>query len=564
MRFMFIVTSAHSGPPTPELMEAMHKLADREIKAGRMLDSGGLMPLATGAQVRIADGQLSVVDGPFVEAKEVIGGYAIFELPGKEEAVASAKEFMQLHKDFMPGWEGTCELRALRRPLRRGFRPARSAAMTVADAHRAILAVWRIEQPRLITSLARMLRDVPLAEDLTQEALLAALEQWPATGVPEKPGAWLMATAKRRALDHLRRGRMLERKHEMVARDMEEEQQAMPDLDSALDDDIGDEMLRLIFTACHPRLSREARAALALRMICGLTTEEIARAFLLPDATIAQRIVRAKRTLSESGLAYETPRGEELSERLSSVLEVVYLIFNEGYTAARGEDWLRPQLCNEALRMGRVLTSIAPHEPEAHGLLALMELNASRTAARTDAAGEPILMLDQNRALWDQFQIRRGMQALGRARELGGAGGFYALQAAIIACHAEARTADDTDWSRIAGLYAELAAVVRSPIIELNRAVAVGMAEGPEAGLSIVDRLVREPALKALSPAAERSRRPAPQARPLRRGARRVRSGRGAGGQQARTGPAEAARRRGGRRSDVINRHVKRMSSVLR
>jgi RNA polymerase sigma factor (sigma-70 family) len=369
--------------------------------------------------------------------------------------------------------------------------------MTVADVHRAILAVWRIEQPRLITSLARMLRDVPLAEELTQEALLAALEQWPTTGVPEKPGAWLMTTARRRALDHLRRGPMLERKHEMLALDMEEQQQAMPDWDAALDDDIGDEMLRLIFTACHPLLSREARTALALRMICGLTTEEIARAFLLPDATIAQRIVRAKRTLSESGLAYETPHGEELSERLASVLEVVYLIFNEGYAAARGQDWLRPQLCNEALRMGRVLTSIAPREPEAHGLLALMELNASRTAARTDAAGEPILLLDQNRALWDQFQIRRGMQALGRARELGGAGGFYALQAAIIACHAVARTAGETDWPQIAGLYAELAAVVRSPVVELNRAVAVGMAEGPAAGLLIVDRLMHEPALKA-------------------------------------------------------------------
>jgi RNA polymerase sigma factor (sigma-70 family) len=368
--------------------------------------------------------------------------------------------------------------------------------MTAADAHRAILAVWRIEQPRLITSLARMLRDVPLAEDLTQEALLAALERWPATGVPEKPGAWLMATAKHRALDHLRRRRMLAHKHKMVARDMEAEQQTMQDFDSALDDDIGDELLRLIFTACHPLLSRDARAALALRMICGLTTEEIARAFLQPDATIAQRIVRAKRTLTESGLSYETPRGEELSERLSSVLEVVYLIFNEGYTAARGQDWLRPQLCNEALRMGRVLTSIAPHEPEAHGLLALMELNASRTAARTDAAGEPILMLDQNRALWDQLQIRRGMQALGRARELGGARGNYALQAAIIACHAQASTAGDTDWSRIAELYAELAAVARSPIVELNRAVAVGMAEGPEAGLAIVDRLMGEPALK--------------------------------------------------------------------
>jgi len=369
--------------------------------------------------------------------------------------------------------------------------------MTAADAHRAILAVWRIEQPRLITSLARMLRDVPLAEDLTQEALLAALERWPVTGIPEKPGAWLMVSASRRALDHLRRGRMRKRKHAMIASDMEEEQRVMPDLDSTLDDDIGDEMLRLIFTACHPLLSREARAALALRMICGLTTEEIARAFLLPTATIAQRIVRAKRTLSESGLGYETPRGEELSKRLSSVLEVVYLIFNEGYTAARGDDWSRPQLCHEALRMGRVLTAVAPHEPEAHGLLALMELNSSRAAARTDDAGDPILMLDQNRALWDQIQIRRGMQALGRAQELGGRGGFYALQAAIVACHAQAGTASDTDWSRIAGLYAELAAVVRSPVIELNRAIAVSMAESPRAGLAIVEGLLGEPALKS-------------------------------------------------------------------
>jgi RNA polymerase sigma factor (sigma-70 family) len=378
----------------------------------------------------------------------------------------------------------------------RGADKARPATVTAADAHRAILAVWRIEQPRLITSLARMLRDVPLAEDLTQEALLAALERWPATGVPERPGAWLMTTAKRRALDHLRRRKMLERKHDIIATEMEEEQQAMPDFDSALDDDIGDEMLRLIFTACHPRLSREARAALALRMVCGLTTEEIARAFLQPAATIAQRIVRAKRTLSESGLVYETPHGEELSGRLSSVLEVVYLIFNEGYTAAAGEDWLRPQLCHEALRLSRVLTAIAPHEPEAFGLLALMELNASRAAARVDAAGEPILLLDQNRALWDQLQIRRGMQALGQARELGGAGGFYALQAAIVACHAQARTAGDTDWSRIAGLYAELASIARSPVIELNRAIAVSMAESPRAALAIVEGLLSEPALK--------------------------------------------------------------------
>jgi RNA polymerase sigma factor (sigma-70 family) len=376
---------------------------------------------------------------------------------------------------------------------------AAPAVATAADAHHTILAVWRIEQPRLITSLARMLRDVPLAEDLTQEALLAALEHWPATGVPEKPGAWLMATAKRRALDHLRRGQMLARKHEIVARDLEQEQQAMPDFDSALDDDIGDELLRLIFTACHPLLSREARAALALRMICGLTTEEIARAFLVADATIAQRIVRAKRTLSESGLAYETPRGEELSKRLSSVLEVVYLIFNEGYTAARGQDWLRPQLCHEALRIGRVLTAIAPHEPETHGLLALMELHASRSAARTDDAGDPILLLDQNRARWDQLQIRRGMQALARARarELDGARGFYALQAAIVACHAEAQTVEDTDWPRIVGFYSELLTLVPSPVIALNRAVAVGMAGGPEAGLKIVDQLIGEPALKS-------------------------------------------------------------------
>ena len=369
--------------------------------------------------------------------------------------------------------------------------------MTAVDIHRAILGVWRNEQPRLITSLARMLRDVPLAEDLTQEALVAALEHWPATGVPERPGAWLMATAKRRALDHLRRGKMLAHKHDMVARDLEQEQQAMPDLDAALDDDIGDELLRLIFTACHPLLSQEARAALALRMICGLTTEEIARAFLVPEATVAQRIVRAKRTLSESGLAYETPRGEELSQRLGSVLEVVYLIFNEGYTAARGEHWLRPQLCHEALRMGRVLTSIAPHEPETHGLLALMELNASRTAARIDSAGEPILLMEQNRARWDQLQIRRGMLALAQAGRLGGAGGFYALQAAIVACHASASVAADTDWPRISGLYAQLAKLVNSPIIELNRAVAVGMAEGPAAGLAIVERLAAEPALRA-------------------------------------------------------------------
>jgi RNA polymerase sigma factor (sigma-70 family) len=368
--------------------------------------------------------------------------------------------------------------------------------MTAADTNRTIVATWRIEQPRLITSLSRMLRDVPLAEDLTQEALLAALEHWPAAGVPDNPGAWLMTTAKRKALDHLRRRRMLSSKHDVILRDLEREQEAMPDLDSALDDDIGDELLRLLFTACHPRLSREAGAALALRMICGLTTEEIARAFLIPEPTVSQRIVRAKRTLSESGLAYETPRGEELSVRLASVMEVVYLVFNEGYAAARGDEWHRPQLCHEALRLGRILAAIAPQEPETHGLLALMELNASRSAARTDAHGDPVLLMDQNRALWDQRQIARGLRLLAKARELGGAGGFYALQAALVACHARAGTPDDTDWRAIAALYGELAALVPSPVIELNRAVAVGMAEGAAAGLAIVDTLHDAPELR--------------------------------------------------------------------
>lgn len=373
--------------------------------------------------------------------------------------------------------------------------------MTAADIDQIIRATihatWRVVQPRLIATLSRMLRDVPLAEELTQDALVAALEAWPSIGVPDNPGAWLMTTARRRALDHLRRGRMLADKHDMLARDMLQEQTIVPDFDAALDDDIGDELLRLVFTACHPILSREARAALALRMICGLTTSEIARAYLVPEATISQRIVRAKRTLSGSGLAYETPGGEAMSERLASVLEVVYLIFNEGYLAARGEEWLRPQLCDEALRMGRVLAGLAPDEPEVHGLVALMDLNAARARARTDASGDPILLMDQDRSLWDRTQIRRGLRALERARELGGAGRFYALQAAIAACHATAETAADTEWRRIARLYAELARLVHSPVIELNRAVAVGMAEGPQAALDVLDEIATAPALSA-------------------------------------------------------------------
>ncbi|MBR0793223.1 RNA polymerase sigma factor [Bradyrhizobium manausense] len=373
--------------------------------------------------------------------------------------------------------------------------------MTAADIDQtiraAIHATWRVVQPRLIATLSRMLRDVPLAEELTQDALVAALEAWPSIGVPDNPGAWLMTTARRRALDHLRRGKMLADKHDMLARDMLQEQESVPDFDAALDDDIGDELLRLIFTACHRILSREARVALALRMICGLTTSEIARAYLVPEATISQRIVRAKRALSNSGLAYETPGGEALSERLASVLEVVYLIFNEGYLAARGEEWLRPQLCDEALRIGRVLAGLAPDEPEVHGLVALMDLNGSRARARTDANGDPILLMDQDRTLWDWLQIRRGLRSLERAGELGGAGGFYALQAAIAACHARAETAGVTNWQRIAQLYAELAQLVRSPVIELNRAVAVGMAEGPQAGLDVLEAVAGAPALSA-------------------------------------------------------------------
>jgi RNA polymerase sigma factor (sigma-70 family) len=368
--------------------------------------------------------------------------------------------------------------------------------MSVADTHRAVLAVWRTEQQRLVAILARMLRDVPLAEELAQEALVLALETWPASGVPDNPRAWLITAGKRRALDHIRRDQMLARKHQALAHELETEQDAVPDLDAQLDDDIGDDILRLVFTACHPLLAREARAALTLRMIGGLTTEEIARAFLSSESAIQQRIVRAKRTLSDSGLTYETPRGRELRSRLPAVLEVIYLIFNEGYAATRGEDLMRPQLCDEALRLGRILAGLMPEEPEAHGLLGLMELHASRAPARTDEHGDPILLPDQNRARWDRLLIRRGLAALARAEELGGADGFYALQAAILACHARAATAADTDWKAIAALYLRLASIAPSPVVELNRAIAVGMAEGPQAGLDMVDRLSDEPALR--------------------------------------------------------------------
>jgi RNA polymerase sigma-70 factor (ECF subfamily) len=365
----------------------------------------------------------------------------------------------------------------------------------VSDAHTAIEAVWRIESSRLIAGLTRIVHDVGLAEDLAQDALVAALEQWPKSGVPNNPGAWLMSTAKHRAIDLLRRDKMLDRKHQEVAYDLQSIEQTAPDLDTALDDNVGDDLLRLVFISCHPVLSTEARVALTLRLLGGLSTDEIARAFLVPESTIAQRIVRAKRTLSDAHVPFEVPRGDEFTARLSSVLQVIYLVFNEGYSATAGDDWMRPALCEDALRLGRVLAGLVPSEPEVHGLVALMEIQASRARARLGPSGEPVLLLDQDRAKWDQLLIRRGLSALERAERLGGELGVYALQAAIAACHARATTPEATDWNRIASLYADLARAAPSPVIELNRAVAVGMAFGPQAGLELVDGLTSEPLL---------------------------------------------------------------------
>jgi RNA polymerase sigma factor (sigma-70 family) len=369
----------------------------------------------------------------------------------------------------------------------------------ITETEKAIDAVWRIESPRLIAGLARIVRDVGIAEDLAQDALVAALEQWPATGVPRNPGAWLMAAAKNRAIDHWRRVKRLERKHEQIGRELADEQEAVPDLEATIDeraDGVGDDLLRLVLVACHPALSTEAQVALTLRLLGGLTTDEIARAFLVSEPTIAQRIVRAKRTLAAKQVPFEVPRGEERVRRLTSVLGVLYLIFNEGYTATAGDDLMRPALCSEALRLGRVLAELVPEEPEVHGLIALMEIQASRARARVGPAGEPILLFEQNRALWDQLLIRRGLAALHRAEALGGERGSYALQAAIAACHARARFPDETDWNRIAALYDELARITPSPVVELNRAVAVAMAHGPEAGLVLVDALTRDEALR--------------------------------------------------------------------
>jgi len=368
--------------------------------------------------------------------------------------------------------------------------------VSAADTHRVIDAVWRIESAKLIAGLARIVRDVGTAEELAQDALVAALEQWPQSGVPDNPGAWLMGTAKHRAIDVLRRRSLLERKHEELGRELNAEEMTVPDLDASLDDHVGDDLLRLMFIACHPILSTEARVALTLRLLGGLTTEEIARAYLVAEATIAQRIVRAKRTLADARVPFELPARSELTARLESVLEVIYLIFNEGYSATAGDDWMRPALCEDALRLGRILAELIPHEAEVHGLVALMEIQASRSHARIGPSGEPVLLLDQDRARWDQLLIRRGLAALERAEGLGGERGPYALQAAIAACHARARTAEATDWPRIASLYDELSEIAPSPVVELNRAVAVAMASGPAAGLEIVDALRSEPSLE--------------------------------------------------------------------
>jgi RNA polymerase sigma-70 factor (ECF subfamily) len=373
-----------------------------------------------------------------------------------------------------------------------------SVAVTATDTHRAIEAVWRIESARIIAGLARMVRDVGLAEELAQDALVAALEQWPESGIPDNPGAWLMAAGKHRAIDRLRRSKLLERKHGELGRELQARQEmAVAEFDAAIDDDIGDNLLRLVFTACHPVLSSEGRVALTLRLLGGLTTEEISRGFLVPEPTVAQRIVRAKRTLAEARVPFEVPRGSDRASRLESVLEVIYLVFNEGYTATAGDDWLRPALCEDALRLGRILAELAPNEPEVHGLVALMEIQASRSRARVGPAGEPILLLEQDRSRWDQLLIRRGLAALERAEMLASAPGPYTLQAAIAACHARARTAEETDWPRIVALYEALAEVTPSPIVELNRAVAVAMAFGPASGLELTDALASEPSLKA-------------------------------------------------------------------
>ncbi len=499
--------------PSEELLAEMMKYNEELVKAGVMLGGDGLHPSSKGVRVKFSGDKRTVIDGPFTEAKELVAGYWLWEVKSLDEAIEWAKRCpsdpsgVESELEIRPVFESEDFGEALTRPssgsrssacaLRWRRSSSASPAMTASNVNRTIDAVWRIESARLIAGLARIVRDVGLAEDLAHDALVAALEQWPESGVPDNPGAWLMATAKHRAIDRLRRSEMAERKHQELGRELQINQAlAAADWDAAIED-VGDDVLRLIFTTCHPVLSREARVALTLRLLGGLTTPEIARAFLVPESTVAQRIVRAKRTLAETNVPFEVPGPEERAERLSSVLEVIYIVFNEGYSATAGEEWLRPSLEAEALRLGRILAALAPNEPEVHGLVALMEIQASRSRARVSPSGEPILLLDQDRGRWDYVLIGRGLAALERAEKLGGRLGPYALQAAIAACHARARTPEQTDWQRIVALYDALAELSPSPVVELNRAVALGMAFGPAVGLELVDQLTDEPAFES-------------------------------------------------------------------
>ena len=494
MRFMMLVIPKgyeKAGPdfvPPAEAVVEMTKYNDSMRKAGVLLALDGLKPPSTGARVSFPGGKPVVTDGPFAEAKEVIGGFWMIQVKSKEEAIEWACR-APFNEDGMIEIREVQEFEDWPSEIQEAVK---FGEVTASDTNRAIDAVWRIESAKLIAGIARIVRDVGLAEELAQDALVAALEQWPESGVPRNPGAWLMVTAKHRAIDRLRRDQRLERKHEELARELE----VLDEGGIGDDGDVGDDLLRLMFVACHPVLSTEARVALTLRLLGGLTTPEIARAFLVAEATVAQRIVRAKRTLSAARVPFEVPGKDELGARLSSVLEVIYLVFNEGYAATAGDDWMRPALCEDALRLGRILAELVPNEPDVHGLVALMEIQASRSGARTGPSGEPILLLDQNRALWNQLSIHRGLTALARAEKLGGALGPYTLQAAIAACHARAHIAEETDWERIAALYDALVQIAPSPIVELNRAVAISMAFGPAAGLELVDTLTSEPSLK--------------------------------------------------------------------
>ncbi len=494
MRFMTFVRSdeAHRNYPPPALFAAIAQLGQEATAAGVLLEQGGLLPSQYGAEVHLTGGRIAVHDGPFAESKELVGGYAVYDVRSLDEAKEWSRRFLQAHVDHWPGFDAVVEIRQIAE-----FSLTSSTADSAVESRRAVEAVWRIESARVVAGLIGMVRDLQLAEDLAQDALVAALQQWPESGVPGNPGAWLTAIAKRRAIDHFRRQDRLERKVVELGHGLAgAADDGQAELDAAAEDHIADDMLRLIFVCCHPVLTLDSRVALTLRMVGGLSTAEIARSFLSTEATIAQRISRAKATIEKAGVPFEVPAPEQRAERLGGVLEVLYLVFNEGYSATAGQDWMRPALCAEAMRLGRLLAGIARGESEVDGLVALMELQASRSPARVGPDGEPILLLDQDRTRWDQLLIRRGLAGLQRALAYGGPAAPYTLQAAIAACHARARRPEDTDWPEIAAIYQALAETAPSPVVELNRAVAVGMAYGPAAGLALLDQLVEAPALR--------------------------------------------------------------------